>query len=103
MMKATQENIRQKHHLPSVNWRKFIRLQVVSPRKMRHIAEGALQATLICFSREDTGYQCASWKHIMNVSVTDLEEELCEPECMILIFGKGESDAQPYIPDMVDR
>ncbi len=35
---------------------------------------------LICLQNGHKGYR-AIWKHIMNVSVTDLEEKLCESEC----------------------
>ena len=39
----------------------------------------------------------------MQVSVTDLKRNYDKPECVTLTCGKKESDAQPYIPDMVQK
>ena len=43
----------------------------------------------------------AIWKHIMKVSVTDLKRNYKSLNVDFDIW-KGESDAQPYIPDMID-
>lgn len=45
------------------------------------------------------GYM-ALWKHIINVSVTDLKKNYDNLNVHFDLW-KGESDAQPYIPDMV--
>jgi len=47
------------------------------------------------------GYR-AIWKHIMNVSVTDLKKNY-ENLNVEFDLWKGEADAQKYIPDMVQR
>ena len=44
----------------------------------------------------------AIWNHIMNVSVTDLKKNY-ENLNVTFDLWKGESDAQPYIPDMIER
>lgn len=43
----------------------------------------------------------ALWKHIMNVSKADLKRNYDNLEVTFDLW-KGESDAQPYIPDMID-
>ena len=43
-----------------------------------------------------------SVKHIMNVSVTDLKRNYANLNVDFDLW-KGESDAQPYIPDMVQK
>ena len=43
----------------------------------------------------------AIWKHIMNVSIADLKKNYANLNVSFDIW-KGESDAQPYIPDMID-
>lgn len=48
----------------------------------------------------DRGYT-ALWHHIINVSVTDLKKNYGNLNVSFDLW-KGESDAQPYIPDMVD-
>ena len=48
----------------------------------------------------DRGYQ-ALWNHIMNVSVTDLKRNY-EKLNVSFDLWKKESDAQPYIPDMIE-
>ena len=47
------------------------------------------------------GYR-ALWNHIMNVSVTDLKKNY-EKLNVTFDLWKKESDAQPYIPDMVEK
>ena len=47
------------------------------------------------------GYQ-ALLKHILNVSVTDLKRNYANLNVSFELW-KGESDAQPYIPDMVQK
>ncbi len=47
------------------------------------------------------GYM-ALWKHIINVSVTDLKKNYDNLNVHFDLW-KGESDAQPYIPDMVQN
>ena len=44
----------------------------------------------------------AIWKHIMNVSLADLKKNYGALNVEFDLW-KGESDAQPYIPDMVQR
>lgn len=44
----------------------------------------------------------ALWKHILNVSVTDLKKNYARLNVDFDLWKK-ESDAQPYIPDMVER
>ena len=60
--------------------------------------ERAMEATHL-LQQGNRGYR-ALWNHIMNVSVTDLKRNYRKLD-VNLIFGKGESDAQPYIPEMV--
>ena len=47
------------------------------------------------------GYR-ALWNHIMNVSVADLKKNYGKLDVSFDLW-KGESDAQPYIPDMVQE
>ncbi len=47
------------------------------------------------------GYM-ALWKHIMNVSIADLKENYKKLNVSFDLW-KGESDAQKYIPDMLDK
>ena len=49
----------------------------------------------------DRGYT-ALWHHIMNVSVTDLKKNYENLDVHFELWKK-ESDAQPYIPDMIDK
>ena len=60
--------------------------------------EEALQATCL-LQNGNRGYR-AVWDHIMNVSVTDLKKNY-ENLNVEFDLWKGESDAQKYIPDMV--
>ena len=60
--------------------------------------EAALEATAQ-LQKGSRGYR-ALWKHIMNVSVTDLKKNYGDLNVDFDLW-KGESDAQPYIPDMV--
>ena len=62
--------------------------------------EAALQATYE-LQNGRKGYQ-ALLKHILHVSVTDLKKNY-EKLNVSFELWKGESDAQPYIPDMVDK
>ena len=61
--------------------------------------EEALHATYLL----QNGYKRyrAIWKHIMNVSVTDLKKNY-ERLSVDFDLWKGEADAQAYIPDMVE-
>lgn len=60
--------------------------------------EAAMEATYL-LQNGHKGYQ-ALLKHILNVSVTDLKKNY-ENLNVSFDLWKGESDAQPYIPDMV--
>lgn len=60
--------------------------------------EEALHATYL-LQNGNRGYR-AVWDHIMNVSVTDLKKNY-ENLNVSFDLWKGESDAQKYIPDMV--
>ena len=60
--------------------------------------EEALQATYL-LQNGHRGYT-AIWKHIMNVSVADLKKNYGALNVEFDLW-KGEADAQPYIPDMV--
>jgi arginyl-tRNA synthetase len=60
--------------------------------------EEAMQATYL-LQNEHSGYQ-ALLKHILNVSVTDLKKNY-ENLGVSFDLWKGESDAQPYIPELV--
>lgn len=62
--------------------------------------EAAMQATFE-LQHEKRGYQ-ALLKHILNVSVTDLKRNYANLNVSFELW-KGESDAQPYIPDMVQK
>ena len=61
--------------------------------------EAALHATYL-LQNGYKGYR-AIWKHIMNVSVTDLKKNY-ERLSVDFDLWKGEADAQAYIPDMVE-
>ena len=60
----------------------------------------ALEATHL-LQEGKPGYR-AVWNHIMNVSVTDLKKNY-EKLNVTFDLWKKESDAQPYIPDMVEK
>ena len=62
--------------------------------------EAAMQATFE-LQHGKHGYQ-ALLKHILNVSVTDLKRNYANLNVSFELW-KGESDAQPYIPDMVQK
>ena len=62
--------------------------------------EAAMQATYE-LQHKRAGYQ-ALLSHILNVSVTDLKKNY-ENLNVSFDLWKGESDAQPYIPDMVQK
>ena len=62
--------------------------------------EAAMQATYD-LQHGRRGYQ-ALLKHILNVSVTDLKRNYANLKVDFDLW-KGESDAQPYIPDMVQK
>ena len=62
--------------------------------------EEALHATYL-LQNGHRGYT-AIWNHIMNVSVTDLKKNYSNLNVEFDLW-KGESDAQKYIPDMIDR
>ena len=62
--------------------------------------EEALHATYLLQSGY-RGYR-AIWKHIMNVSLKDLKRNYANLDVDFDLW-KGESDAQPYIPDMVKK
>ena len=60
----------------------------------------ALEATFL-LQNGKRGYR-AIWKHIMDVSVTDLKRNYSNLNVSFDLW-KGEADAQKYIPDMVER
>lgn len=62
--------------------------------------ENALHATYL-LQNGHRGYT-AVWKHIMNVSVSDLKKNY-ENLNVSFDLWKGESDAQEFIPDMIER
>ena len=62
--------------------------------------EAAMQATFE-LQHGKRGYQ-ALLKHILSVSVTDLKRNSANLNVSFELW-KGESDAQPYIPDMVQK
>lgn len=62
--------------------------------------EEALHATYL-LQNGHRGYT-AIWKHIMNVSVSDLKKNYANLNVTFDLW-KGESDAQAYIPDMIER
>ena len=62
--------------------------------------EEALHATYL-LQNGHKGYT-AIWKHIMNVSIPDLERNYANLNVSFDLW-KGESDAKPYIPDMIER
>ena len=62
--------------------------------------EEALEATAL-LQKGNRGYR-ALWQHIMNISVADLKKNYGALNVEFDLW-KGESDAQPYIPDMVQR
>ena len=62
--------------------------------------EAAMQATFE-LQHGKRGYQ-ALLKHILNVSVTDLKRNYANLNVSFELW-KGEADAQPYIPDMVQK
>ena len=62
--------------------------------------EAAMQATYE-LQHGRRGYQ-ALLSHILNVSVTDLKKNYANLNVSFELW-KGESDAQPYIPDMVQK
>lgn len=62
--------------------------------------EAAMQATFM-LQQGHRGYQ-EILKHILDVSVTDLKKNY-EKLNVTFELWKGESDAQPYIPEMVER
>ena len=62
--------------------------------------EDALHATYL-LQNGHRGYR-AIWDHIMNVSVTDLKKNYANLNVDFDLW-KGESDAQEYIPDMIER
>ncbi|MDD5966759.1 MAG: arginine--tRNA ligase, partial [Blautia sp.] len=62
--------------------------------------EAAMQATYL-LQHGHRGYQ-AILKHIMEVSVTDLKRNYANLNVSFDLW-KGESDAQPYIPAMVEK
>ncbi len=62
--------------------------------------EKALHATYL-LQNGHRGYT-AIWNHIMNVSVSDLKKNYANLNVSFDLW-KGESDAQAYIPDMIER
>ena len=62
--------------------------------------ENALHATYL-LQNGHRGYR-AIWNHIINVSVSDLKRNYANLNVSFDLW-KGESDAQAYIPDMIDK
>ena len=58
-------------------------------------------AATVKLQQGDRGYM-AIWQHIMNVSVADLKKNYANLNVEFDLW-KGESDAEPYIADMVQR
>jgi len=58
------------------------------------------QRTTLQFQQGNRAY-CALWRHIMNVSVPDLKRNYEKLDVTFDVW-KGESDVQPYIPDMLN-
>lgn len=71
----------------------------VKSKEDEEFKKAAQQATFE-LQNGDRGYT-ALWHHIINVSVTDLKKNYGNLNVSFDLW-KGESDAQPYIPDMVD-
>ena len=62
--------------------------------------EKALHATYL-LQNGHKGFT-AIWKHIMNVSIPDLKKNYANLNVSFDLW-KGESDAQPYIPEMIEK
>ena len=100
LMKTTAENIRQK---PPFTISELEEIYPTASKKSKEDAsykEAAMQATYE-LQHGRKGYQ-ALLSHILNVSVTDLKRNY-ENLNVSFELWKGESDAQPYIPDMVKK
>ncbi len=72
---------------------------MASPKRTRSLRK-LRSRQLFELQNGDRGYT-ALWHHIINVSVTDLKKNYGNLNVSFDLW-KGESDAQPYIPDMVD-
>ena len=99
-MRVIPASIRQRRRLPSQSLRRSTRQPAASPRRTQSTREAAMQATYE-LQHGRRGYQ-ALLSHILNVSVTDLKRNY-ENLNVSFDLWKGESDAQPYIPDMVQK
>ena len=99
-MILTQESIRRKHHLRSASWKRSIHVQAASPKRMKRTETKLWEATHL-LQQGKPGYM-ALWNHIMNVSVTDLKRNYDKLNVSFDLWKK-ESDAQPYIPGMVEE
>ena len=99
MTKIIQGNIPKKPPLPSLSWRRSIRRPAPRSKEDEVYKEEAMHATYLV-QHGHRGYQ-AVLQHILNVSVTDLKRNYANLNVDFDLW-KGESDAQPYIPDMVE-
>ena len=91
-------NIQKRLHLLYQSLKIFILQQAENQSRMSAFKEAALFATKELQGGR-RGYQ-ALLSHIMNVSVTDLKRNY-ENLNVHFELWKGESDAQPYVPEMV--
>ena len=94
---AIPENIRKRRRLPFPNWRISIRLPAKRVRKTKRSVRLPWSNQPAAGRRR--GYR-ALLAHILDVSVTDLKKNYDNLNVSFELW-KGESDAQPYIPDMV--
>ncbi len=100
LMNLLKENIQKKHRLLSASWKRSIQQQVVKAKEDDAYRENALHATYL-LQNGHRGYR-AIWNHIINVSVSDLKRNYANLNVSFDLW-KGESDAQAYIPDMIDK
>ncbi len=99
-MKTSTENIRKRHRLPSASWKKSIHAASGKSKVDEEYRNEALEATHQ-LQQGKRGYM-ALWNHIMQVSVADLKRNYNNLNVSFDLWKK-ESDAQPYIPDMVQQ
>ena len=99
-MILTQESYPEEAPLRSASWKRSIHVQAASPKEDEAYRNEALEATHL-LQQGKPGYM-ALWNHIMNVSVTDLKRNYDKLNVSFDLWKK-ESDAQPYIPGMVEE
>ena len=86
--------------LRSASWKRSIHVQAGKSKEDEAYRNEALEATHL-LQQGKPGYM-ALWNHIMNVSVTDLKRNYDKLNVSFDLWKK-ESDAQPYIPGMVEE